>query len=38
MKHQNYIHKQFNIGWLRVSLYILGKKFTLRIEISKGWD
>jgi hypothetical protein len=35
---KKYIHKEVRIGWLRFSVYILGKRFTVRIELSSGWD
>ena len=39
MKKKNkYLHYIFQLGWLRFSLYMLGKKFSLRFEICKGWD
>jgi len=37
-KAVHYIHKEIEIGWFRVSFYKLGKKFTLRFEIAKGWE
>jgi len=37
-KKNIYIHKVYQLGWFRFSFYRLGKKFTIRIELSKGWD
>lgn len=37
-KAVHYVHKEVVIGWFRVSFYKLGKKFTLRFEIAKGWE
>jgi hypothetical protein len=33
-----YIHKEISIGWVRLSFFKLGKMFTIRFEISKGWS
>ena len=38
IKHKVYIHHIFQIGIFRFSFYILGKKFSVRFEICKGWD
>jgi hypothetical protein len=38
IKHKVYIHHSCQIGWLRFSLYILGKKFSVRLELCRGWD
>jgi hypothetical protein len=38
IKKNIYIHRVYQLGWFRFSYYRLGKKFTLRVEISKGWD
>ena len=32
-----YIYKHWKLGWFRVSFYKLGRKFTIRFEISDGW-
>jgi hypothetical protein len=32
-----YLHKIYKIGWFRFSFYRLGKRFCVRIELSKGW-
>jgi hypothetical protein len=37
-KKKEYIHKQYKLGWFRFSFYKLHNKFTIRFEISKGWD
>ena len=38
-KTKKYIHKIIDIGIFRLSIYIMGrKKFSLRFEISWGWD
>jgi|GEM_PF-2763294 len=33
-----YTHKEFTIGIFRFSFFKLGKKWTLRLEFSKGWE
>lgn len=33
-----YIHVNYRIGIFRFSFYKLGKRFTVRFEISRGWD
>ena len=38
IKNKVYIHRSIQIGWFRFAYYRLGKKFTLRIELSKGWE
>jgi len=38
VKKKKYTHKIYQIGWLRFSYYRLGKRFCVRIEVSKGWD
>jgi hypothetical protein len=38
IKMKTYIHKTFRIGIFRFSFYRLGKRFTIRIELSRGWD
>ena len=38
IKKKVYIHESYKIGWFRFSFYRLGKRFTIRLEISKGWD
>jgi hypothetical protein len=38
IKHKVYIHYSLKIWIFRFSLYILGKKFSARIEIANGWD
>jgi len=38
-KKLNYIHKSFNIGkYFRFAFFKLNKKWTIRIEISDGWE
>jgi hypothetical protein len=37
-KKQNYKHKVLQIGWFRFSYFCLNQKFTIRIELSKGWE
>ena len=32
-----YVHKEFKLGWFRISWYHFQDKFTLRFEISRGW-
>lgn len=32
------IHWEIRIGWLRLVYFRLGKKITIRFELSKGWD
>lgn len=34
---KKYIHKSFRIGIFRISWYFLGKRFCIRMEISRGW-
>jgi len=31
-------HKEFKLGILRCSIFILKKKFCFRIEIANGWE
>jgi len=38
IKSKIYCHRYIKIGWFRFAYYRLGKKFTIRIELSKGWD
>jgi hypothetical protein len=33
-----YLYKEIKIGWLRFSIYWLNTKFTIRLELSKGWE
>jgi len=33
-----YIHWEIKIGWIRLSYYGYGKKLTIRVELSKGWN
>ena len=33
-----YFHKIYKIGILRMSIYILHNKWTVRFELSKGWE
>jgi len=37
IKNKVYIHQIYQIGWVRISFYRLGYRFTLRIELSRGW-
>ena len=32
-----YIHKNYSIGWFKLSIFKLKNKFSIRFEISKGW-
>lgn len=38
LKHYPYTHKEISVGWFRVSFFKLGKMFSVRLEISKGWN
>lgn len=39
MEKKKYIHKYIEFGIFRISIYKLGwHKFTLRLEISWGWN
>ena len=38
IKKKVYIHYIYQFGWVRISYYRLGYRFTLRIELSRGWD
>jgi hypothetical protein len=38
IKHKIYLHHIFQIGIFRFSFYILGSKFSIRLEIAKGWE
>ena len=38
IKKKVYIHYIYQFGWVRISFYRLGYRFTLRIELSRGWD
>lgn len=38
VKKDIYIHEIYKIGFLRISYYILGNKFCVRLEISRGWE
>ena len=38
VRKKKYIHKQFRFGIFRGSIYWLGKRFCMRLEISKGWE
>lgn len=33
-----YTHIVMQLGWFRFSLYRLGSRFSIRLEIAKGWD
>lgn len=33
-----YIYEYIQIGWFRFVYYRLGNKFTIRFELSRGWD
>jgi len=35
---KTYIHKIYKIGIFKLAIYILGKKFSIRFSIEKGWD
>jgi len=37
-KKKVYIYEEIRIGWFRFSYYRLGKKFSVRCEIARGWD
>lgn len=37
-KHKNYLYKEFKLGIFKMSIYWLGNKFSLRLEMSWGWD
>ena len=32
-----YIIKNFKIGWIYISFYSLGKKFSIQFEITNNW-
>jgi hypothetical protein len=36
--HKKYIHIVKKLGWIRISIFKLGSKFTFRFEVSKGWE
>ena len=38
LEKYSYIHKEFSLKWFRFSFFKLGKRFTLRLELSKGWE
>lgn len=35
---KKYTYKEFKIGIFRFVLCLFGKKYTIRFEISSGWD
>jgi hypothetical protein len=37
MKTKNYLHKELHLGWFRISIFWLGKKFCIRFELQNGW-
>ena len=38
-KKLNYLHKYFHIGkYIRIAFFKLHKKWTLRVELSDGWN
>jgi hypothetical protein len=37
-KKKVFIHESYQIGWFRFSFYRLGKKYSIRFSIEKGWD
>ena len=37
-KKKVYIYEEIKIGIFRFVFYRLGKRFTIRLEISKGWE
>jgi hypothetical protein len=38
LKKKVYIHEYIKIGWFRFCFYRLGNKFTIRLELSRGWE
>jgi hypothetical protein len=38
IKKKVYIHEEIKIGIFRFVFYRFGKKFTIRLELSSGWD
>lgn len=37
IKKKVYVHEEIRIGWFRFIFFRLGGKFTIRVELSKGW-
>ena len=37
-KKQVYVYEEIKFGWFRFSFYRLQNKFTIRFELSRGWD
>jgi hypothetical protein len=38
IKMKKYIHYILKLGWFRISIFILGLKFSIRLELSQGWE
>ena len=38
LRKKVYIYEEIKIGFIRISYYRLGKKFTIRFEINYGWQ
>lgn len=38
IKKRVYVHESYQLGWFRFSFYRLGSKFTIRLEVSRGWE
>ncbi len=38
LQRYSYIHKEIELGIFRFSFFKLSKRWTVRFELSKGWD
>jgi hypothetical protein len=38
LRKKVYIYEEIKLGWFRFSFYRLGWKFSIRLEIARGWD
>jgi len=37
-QHKQYIHLRYTLGWITISIYRLGQRFSVRLEIARGWN
>jgi len=37
-KHEQYIHLRYTLGWFTLSIFRLGYRFSIRLEIARGWS
>lgn len=37
-QHKQYIHLRYTMGWMTLSIFRLGTRFSVRLEIARGWN